>query len=896
VLGEGGVGKTRLLTEAAAEANRLGLAVLTGRSGVAGPSAFGVLAEALRSWLRAHRTDPRPPSPLDRGLRMVVPEWPGDDLGAPGLSDSQLRLLALEGVVQLVRDIATTRGGALLVLDDLHAADPESLEAIRYLAAAALPGVLIVGALRSQEAALPEEVMRALDRDGDAELWDVEPLDRRGVADLLGALLDAEPPDPLVAEVLERTDGVPLLVEEVLDAHLRAGSIDVDDRGIHWRGATKVVPPTVVAMVERRLEGLTSRDRDVIVAGAVLGDFDPPLLGRVAGQTPATVGTAVAAAVNAGLLETVRGSVEFRHAVIGEAVRESALPHTLRSLHARAAVALADAAADDVGGLERRAHHLVHAGASEQAADLLARAAVASLGQHAPLRAEVLARSALELAPPPESSDLAWDALARAVATQGRWSEALALDQAAAEEHGETPVRRRRMARCALDARLLDIARGVADRATQEGDDSPLVTVLIGRLSLSDGDVITALACAERALAAASQSEDAGATCAAIDLQARAFDGAGRRDEAEAAYRRQAEVAASAGLTDERLHALVSLGELELLDGQPPEGLQAARELARASGAFVEQAWAELNLSIALTVQGDPAAGARVASEGADRCRSLRLDLLPFLVVCHAGAQGYLGGESFEALLAEAQALAPDTVDMVLHARGIAGDHALHTGQYEEAVGHLQACVEAQRSTPGGLPMDSPYWLVFALAALGRHDEARRALDEARDTPDVARLHTRPVILAAAEALLAGDEAAVEAAIASATGRMPIDLALIRVLGAEILRGPARARWLREALDTYEACGAGVATDRVRRLLRDAGGAVPRRRSQADVPAELIPLGVTAREAEVLQLVQERCSNAEIATRLFISVRTVESHVSSLLTKLQVESRSQLTA
>jgi DNA-binding NarL/FixJ family response regulator len=102
---------------------------------------------------------------------------------------------------------------------------------------------------------------------------------------------------------------------------------------------------------------------------------------------------------------------------------------------------------------------------------------------------------------------------------------------------------------------------------------------------------------------------------------------------------------------------------------------------------------------------------------------------------------------------------------------------------------------------------------------------------------------------------------------------------------------------LREAYDLYESMGASLAADRVRRLLRDAGEPVPRRRrAPAAVPDELAKHGVTRREAEVLHLLGEGLSNAEIAERLYLSVRTVETHVSSLLTKLGVRSRGQLTA
>src|SRR5438132_2378657 len=86
LVGEGGVGKTRLLAEVAAESRQLGLAVLDGRAPVSTPVAFSVIAEALRSWMRAHRTE-TPMAPYDAGLRLVLPEWPGD--GAPATSLSE---------------------------------------------------------------------------------------------------------------------------------------------------------------------------------------------------------------------------------------------------------------------------------------------------------------------------------------------------------------------------------------------------------------------------------------------------------------------------------------------------------------------------------------------------------------------------------------------------------------------------------------------------------------------------------------------------------------------------------------------------------------------------------------------------------------------------------------
>jgi DNA-binding CsgD family transcriptional regulator/tetratricopeptide (TPR) repeat protein len=896
LVGEGGVGKTRLLSEVAAEGRQLGLAVMTGRSPVTTPVAFSVIAEALRSWLRAHEPPEFPMAPFDIGLRLVVPEWPVEGVTTGGQSDAQLRLLALEGVVRLVQQIAATSRGALIVLDDLHAADPDSLEAIRYLAAASVERLYVVGALRSREAAFPEQVVRSLQRDGVADVLDLEPLGRREVAELLGALLDAEPPRELIDDVVARTDGVPLLVEEVLDAHLRAGTMEVGERGVHWRGGTALVSRTVRDMVDVRLERLPTSQRDVVTAGAVLGDFESDLLAAVAQQPHATVVDAVAAATNAGVLETVGGSVAFRHALIREAVLEGAFPYTRHAFHLRAATALAELRESDATTLERRARHLHEVGESEEAVALLTAAANVQLRRHALLSAETLAREALELASGPEARTAASDALASALAVQGRWTDALALDEVADRENGETRERRRRMAACAVEAAQPEIAAALVTRAIETGDESPHVYVIAGRLALAAGRGEEGLASAERALAAAEEADDTEARCAALDIQGRALDYVGRRADARLAWTRQAEDAAAAGLTEAQMRAVVLLAKLEVFDGVEPDRLYEAVDLARAAGALVEEAWAEENLGVALTLQGDPDAGAEVLDRAIARCRELRLDQLPYLLATRGGAASYRVPESAEPFFAEAEVLAP-TPDMALLIYSIRGDIALRAGRYDEAIAWHERCVEIGREVSGA-PNDSACWLVWALAAAGRTDDAANALLEAGALPDdIARWHARPVLIAAAEAMLNGDEAGVDKAMASATGRMPFDLALMRVLAAEIIRGPASARWLREALDIYESHGVEAESARVRRLLREAGGPVPRRRrATGSVPEELARHRVTFRETEVLRLVGEGLSNAVIAERLFLSVRTVETHVSSLLAKLHAESRGQLTA
>jgi DNA-binding CsgD family transcriptional regulator len=106
--------------------------------------------------------------------------------------------------------------------------------------------------------------------------------------------------------------------------------------------------------------------------------------------------------------------------------------------------------------------------------------------------------------------------------------------------------------------------------------------------------------------------------------------------------------------------------------------------------------------------------------------------------------------------------------------------------------------------------------------------------------------------------------------------------------GVEAARG-----WLREADAFCSAAGERALQRRVRHTLALIGAKVPKGSTSA-VPPHLARVGITARETEILRLVNAGLSNADISHRLFISTRTVESHVSSMLQKTGRASREQL--
>ncbi|MDQ3954917.1 MAG: helix-turn-helix transcriptional regulator, partial [Actinomycetota bacterium] len=105
------------------------------------------------------------------------------------------------------------------------------------------------------------------------------------------------------------------------------------------------------------------------------------------------------------------------------------------------------------------------------------------------------------------------------------------------------------------------------------------------------------------------------------------------------------------------------------------------------------------------------------------------------------------------------------------------------------------------------------------------------------------------------------------------------------------------SEWLLDTAAFFDSAGQVGLASATKGLLRRAGVAVPRRgRGQSPVPEALLELGITSREMDVLGLLLEGVSNREIAERLYVSPRTVESHVASSMRKVGVESRGQLVA
>jgi DNA-binding CsgD family transcriptional regulator len=168
-----------------------------------------------------------------------------------------------------------------------------------------------------------------------------------------------------------------------------------------------------------------------------------------------------------------------------------------------------------------------------------------------------------------------------------------------------------------------------------------------------------------------------------------------------------------------------------------------------------------------------------------------------------------------------------------------------------------------------------------------------------------AQLHTARGFLAYAEAVRYGEQGDCRAARAAfQTG----DRALApgpwhhhlgrRLLAESALRDgwADPAPWLLEAADFFDRAGNDAVAGACRSLLRRAGHQVARPGPASGLPEHLRTAGVTRRERDVLDLVGQGATNAEIAERLVLSRRTVEHHVANLLRKLGCSNRSQLVS
>ncbi|MEV6235588.1 AAA family ATPase [Lentzea sp. NPDC051838] len=372
ITGDGGIGKTRLADEVLAIAGADGAR----SAGGAGPSVpFGVWLEALRTLAGDSLPDAWWPQALSGLIPAAAPSRP-----APGHDLDRVRVF--EAVVSLLT-WACRSGPVAIVLEDLHLADPSSLELLTYAGrrVTKLPVLLVVTRRRLPPRPDVDRVCAALRAGGalGAEV-DLAPLPRESVRSLARATatLSAEQAEQVVAVA----SGSPLLTVELARA-LAGGADAAEGLRSATRWATGRLHGSARVFVE--LAAVVGRDLHRAEIAALPGLADPA--------------RAAAEALGSGLLRERDGTIGFRHALLAEAVAAD-LPDPLRSRrHAAIAEALRGARLNAPRRAAEIARHLRLAGHDEQAVAHLVKAAAAARSVCALVEASTLLTEVTEIDP-----------------------------------------------------------------------------------------------------------------------------------------------------------------------------------------------------------------------------------------------------------------------------------------------------------------------------------------------------------------------------------------------------------------------------------------------------------------------------------------------------------------
>ncbi len=891
VRGRAGIGKSRLIRELADWVRAAGGTVLAGRcSPAAGDVPFRPLREALLAAARVGLA----PSPRLAAFRPIlgslVPEWSGEHAGGV---DGGLIVLA-EGVLRLMVEWSSPDAPALLVIEDVHWADRETLEVVEYLADHVFGhAALVVATLRDDEPGPGDEVVSALWARRAVHPISLFPLGPAESEVMLRACLSATSLlQELVDAVVLRSDGVPFFIEELL-----AVALGEADPG-------QLVPVSIAAAVEARLRLLPESTARFLGFAAMLGrNFNWHVVAAATRSPPQEAIGRLRQAARVQLIDTDGAGFRFRHALTAEAVRSSLLPEerqaictslleTLRKLHpglegetCQLAAGLAAEAGDQLRAADlwlEAARRALREGSLGSAEALALRAQGAR-----PLEADRVLLSIWTIAGQPRRAleaghrilsagdcdpavrtEVLFD-LADAMISAGRWDDA--------ESYLETL-----RSTSALDR------PGAARRA-----------IAAAEVALATNDIAAAVDFARAALADARDDGLAEVTCRALWVIGRAERGS-CTGVAGAAFEEAYECASRNALPVFRIKSLQELGTIDMFETLGTARLEEARREALAAGAISMVAMIDLQLAATYSARGQAGLTLEAAARCEEASRRFGLASLPMSLALQAVAHGFSGNRmAMEAAAVQARATEgdSDTVKMHLLANGVALYH-LGEGRLAEAVDAMDRAMDVLRAVGGGRDFAGRWALLRTVSDSG----GAHARDECRRLSFDTTMSR--ATLGVADAVAAGRAGGDTASIFGAADR-----ALRRIEGgftrslARLLAAPCAYRdgwgdpavWVREALSDFEDLGLPNFAGQCRAALRAMGEAVPRRpRSEAPrLTGLLAGRGVTAREAEVLAQVAAGRSNREIAGALHLSVRTVEKHVERLLAKTG-HSRSEL--
>jgi DNA-binding CsgD family transcriptional regulator len=933
VAGESGIGKTRLLAELTRRARDAGALVLAGACvdfGGEGELAYLPLVAALRPLARGG----------DAALSQLLRDTVAPLVPALAVSRRAARPVAEEGQAALFEGLLSLLDAlgreqpVLLVLEDLHWADPSTRAALRFLAANLnAERALVVASYRSDELSRSHplrSLLAELELDPRAHRIALGPLSRDELAVQLTDILGGPPAPDLLERLWVRSGGNPLFSEELLAAE---------------KCGHTAAPDSLRDTLMPRVERLSDVARELLGLIAVAQRLDHRLLADASGLQARALHGALREAVDRHLVVVDDdGEFRLRHALLGEVVQGDLLPGERLEAH----LALARAFERRLGlGTDAQlaaavAHHYAAAGEQSAALGWAVRAATAAERIYAHGEAAALLERALEL----------WDRVPDAERRAGADRVAVLTRAGAAAAALGDPARQLALLEAALDA------LGPAPDPARAAPILQSIARAQRHLNRAKASIVTL----ERALQMIESDPARRAGLLAALARARLL--VGHSADAATTARQALAVAVAEDLRVVEGHARNTLGCSLVMTGEVDDGLRElheAIEIAREEDDLSDLGEAHVNCAETLHTLGRSSEARAVALEGREWVAGRRPIAMRWLDMRLAEIAFDVGDwDLAERTLPALQPWTGAQSRLGIDLRRL----ALALGRGE----HAAATALLRRIEPIGADSSEPQAVAALGAAAAELHRREGDLDAAAAAVDewLARIECRSddaravSVLAAAGVTIAADaaerardlgDARAESAAASraeellarvaaaAAPSRPVERAALLSAGAETHRAHGRAEpeAHARAAAAWQAIGRPEPTGRARlreaeaHLARgDRDGALAAARAahavavrlgagwlrdeverlaararlvlEADDPACDEPqpdddaFGLTSRERQVLVLVSRGATNREIGATLFMAEKTASVHVSRILGKLNARTRTEAAA
>lgn len=921
VTGEAGIGKTRLLEEMTERAAGLGQLTFVGRaSEYECELPFGLVIDAVDPYLES--LDSRAFERLARDemgeLAGVFPALRGLGNAVREPSSATERFRVHTAVRELLERLAA-RQPILFVLEDLHWADGASLELITHLIRRA-PQAAVTVALSFRSGQVDAVVLKSLeDLRPDVPLVELKlgPLDLEESSRLLRS------PERSRLETLQReSGGNPFYLLQLADVQVDRPEASAA------RPPQSEVPAAVSAAIERELSALSTGVQEIVELAAVIGDpFEIELVHAIAGDSDGEVNRALDDLGSRRLIKSADSPrrFAFRHPLVRAAIYEGAAPGTVIASHRAIAEVLASRGTPSpiiAPHVERCGQH-----GDAEAIELL-REAAREVAAQAPTSAARWLCAAADLLPadaPAETRLALTTELAGAQAAAGDLKNARSAFVESIELSGgsremktaltvacaavEQLIGHGRDAKARLGAALVALGDEISEQSV-----SLMIALSANGLYLAEYDEM--LAWARRAVEAAEALDSPPLRAAA---SASLTMGAALTGDWEGGLeQRQRASGLIEALSDdqlaERIDSIGSLAGAEIfLDHFSDSCTHAERGLrvARASGQSEFVPVLNASLGSSLWLLGDVTRSAEVLDAAVEAARLTRNPLTIAWASFNRAYGALMAGDVVAAREhgEEGVRLAPEIDSGLVSAHAaIHGATLLELGEPDRAVDLLVTWgggEELNLIPTGGWRATYLETLTLCWLALGRQDAATVASRRCRAEAESIQLALTSLMAnrAAASVALSQGRADEASSLALSAVAASEDLgarsikATSQVLAGRCLLATGApdqaATQLEGAATEYEGMGAPRYRDQAEAFLRKTGRHVARktRRGRADGSGVET---LTGRELEVAELIRDRRTNKEIAADLFLSLRTVETHVRNTLRKLDVASRVEI--